>query len=275
MTPTPPPTKHLLLRLLPPIALVAMILTLLLGTAPGRDVWCRVLYPALVWLNVDHWFPATAEIPLLDLSGPDVAQPGTSARTLEVAKVDFIAARYTDIDYPCRVLDPGSGPTVRVRVRTWHPLDSRSLADTIRRTYLFHATDPEARLATEFVADWPWPEHAIDGKPVPLSIDFPPPVPGVPWEPTFDATAQLVLRAGTNAVPRLLSIATRTAPASYNALEAHILLCKILGVRPGGASDEWCGIRAPDWTAHRREHPDVRAIWTTYLETGTLPEVFQ
>ena len=134
MSATPPPTKHLLLRLLPPIALVAMILTLLLGTAPGRDVWCRVLYPALVWLNVDHWFPATAEIPLLDLSGPDVAQPGTSARTLEVAKVDFIALRCTDIDYTWRILDPGSGPTVRVRVRTWHPLDSRSLADTICRT---------------------------------------------------------------------------------------------------------------------------------------------
>lgn len=261
-----PRTRRRPRRILAALAITALTIAFLLGTEPGRIVWCTALYPVLVWFNVDRWFPATAEIPLLDVSGPDVAQAGSPARGMEVAKIGFIAGRFTDIDFGCRILDPGSGPSVRVRVRTWHPLQSRRLADSIRRAYLDHATDPGARLAAEFVTAPP-----VGTGSVPPSVDFPPPVPGVPWEPEFDATAQLVLRAGTNAVPRLLDIATRANPGWYNHLEAHILLCKILDIRPRGADDEWCGIRAADWTAHRRDAPDVRAIWTPYLETASLP----
>lgn len=272
---TPKPTPRHRRCFVTATAIAALAITFLLGTEPGRIVWCTALYPVLVWFNVDRWFPATAEIPLLDVSGPDVAQSGSPARAMEVAKVGFIAGRLTDIDFGWRILDPGSGPAVRVRVRTWHPLHSRHLADSIRRAYLDHATDPEAHLAAEFVTAPP--VGTPDGRPVPPSVDFPTPVPGIPWEPAFDATAQLVLRAGTNAVPRLLEIATRTNPGWYNPLEAHVLLCKILGVSPSGADDEWCGIRAATWALppQHRDTPDARSIWTAYRETGVLPEVFQ
>lgn len=273
MSATPPPAApRRPRRFVAAAAIAALAIAFLLGTEPGRIVWCTALYPVLVWFNVDRWFPATAEIPLLDVSGPDVAQAGSPARAMEVAKIGFIAGRFTDIDFGCRILDPGSGPSVRVRVRTWHPLQSRRLADSIRRAYLDHATDPGARLAAEFVTAPP-----VGTGSVPPSVDFPPPVPGVPWEPEFDATAQLVLRAGTNAVPRLLEIATRTNPGWYNPLEAHVLLCRILGVRPSGADDEWCGIRAATWALHphHRDTPDARSIWTAYRGTGVLPGVFQ
>lgn len=258
-------------RILAAVAIAALVFAFLLGTSPGHHVWCTALYPVLVWFNVDHWFPATAEIPLLDVSGPDVAEAASPARAMEVAKIDYIAARLTDIDFRSRVIDPGTGPSVRVAVRTWHPLRSRELADDIRDAYAGHATDPEAHLAVDFTTDWP--ERASGGNSIsiPPGVSFPAPVPGVPWEPAFDATAQLVLRAGTNAVPRLLEIATRTNPGWYNHLEAHILLCKILNVRAHGADDEWCGIRAADWFANRRDAPDVRAVWTPFRETGVLP----
>ena len=252
----------------PWVAGALVLATVLFFTPPGEVLWVGP-YPVLVWFHVDRWFPWSADIELMDVSGPDVEVAGSPARRLEVAKVGFLACRFTDIDFGWRILDPGSGPTVRVHVRTWHPLKSRRLAHAIRRAYAEHPADSEARLAVKFATDWP--EHTFDGERLPPSVDFPPPVRGVPWEPLFDETARLVLRAGTNAVPHLLEIATRTNPGWYNHLEAHVLLCKILGVRSRGADDEWCGIRASDWFENRRDTPDIRAIWTPFRDTGALP----
>lgn len=227
------------------------------------------LYPVLVWFNVDHWFRWTEDVALSDLSGSDVAEAGSVARAKETAKLSFAMRRCIDIDWGWKLLDPGTGTVVRVRVWTWHPLQSVSVARTIRDLYEAHAADPAARLAADFAT---WDQYGIDdGYRLPPAVDFPPAAPGVPWEPVFDETARLVLRAGTNAVPHLIEIATRTNPGWHNPLEAHVLLCKILGVRSRGADGEWCGIRAADWFGKRRDVPDVRAVWTPFRDTGTLP----
>ena len=243
--------------------------SVLLFTRPGEVLWVG-LYPVLVWFNVDHWFRWTEDVTLSDLSGGGVAEAGSVARAKEIAKLSVAMYRCIDIDWGWKLLDPGTGTVVRVRVWTWHPLQSVSLARTIRDFYETHAADPAARIAADF-ATW-WGPYGIDDEyTLPPPVDFPPVVPGVPWEPVFDENAQLVLRAGTNAVPQLLEIATRTNPGGCNPLEAHVLLCKILGVRSRGADGEWCGIRAADWFENRRDTPDVRAIWTPFRDTGALP----
>jgi hypothetical protein len=244
--------------------------SVLLFTPPGEVLWVG-LYPVLVWFNVDHWFRWTEDVALSDLSGSGVAEAGSVARAKEIAKLSVAMYRgLNTVDWGWKLLDPGTGTVVRVRVWTWHPLKSVSVARGIRNLYETHATDPEARIAADF-ATW-WGPYGIDDEyTLPPPVDFPPAASGVPWEPVFDENAQLVLRAGTNAVPHLLEIATCPNSGWDNPLEAHVLLCKILGVHSRGADDEWCGIRANDWFENRRDTPDVRAIWTLFRDTGALP----
>ena len=232
----------------------------------------QVVYlPMLVWFGVDRWFPASDTIALSNISGSDVDVAGTDARRLETAKIRYLCRLHTDVDESWNLVDPGTGPSVRVKVRGGSFWRARSLARTIRREYEGQATDPEARLAADFSA---WPERLLDDQTLPPSVDLRANASGDSLEPVFDGTAKLVLRAGTNAVPHLLELVTDTNRWAFP-IEAHILLCRILGVvQPDAAPDEWCGVRlvqnplVRDWKC---DHAVLSSYWERYRKTGELP----
>jgi len=114
------------------IAALAAFSAFLMSPA-GRSTWLSA-YGVLVWLNVDHAFPASADVPLADVADGQVLVPNSYARHREVAKLKWICARFTDVDFRWQVTDNG-GPSVRVKVRTWHPSDSTELLSAIRDGY--------------------------------------------------------------------------------------------------------------------------------------------
>ena len=230
-----------------------------------------VYYPVLVWFGVDRWFPASESIVLSDVSGPDVDVAGTDARRLEVAKLFYLCRLRTDVDESWNLADPGSGPSVRVKVRGGSFWRARDLARTIRREYERQTTDPEARLAADFAS---WPERLLDDRTLPPSVDLRATASGDSLEPVFDGTARLVLRAGTNAVPHLLELVTAPGQRSFP-IEAHILLCWILGViQPYAAPDEWCGVwlvQNPFFRDWKCDPVVLSSYWERYRKTGALP----
>ena len=230
-----------------------------------------VYYPVLVWFGVDRWFPASESITLSDVSGADVDVAGTDARRLETAKIRYLCRLHTDVDESWNLVVPSAGPSVRVKVRGGSFWRARTLARTIRREYEGQATDPEARLAADFSA---WPERLLDDQTLPPSVDLRATPSGNSLEPVFDGTAKLVLLAGTNAVPHLLELVTDTNRRAFP-IEAHILLCRILGVvQPYAAPDEWCGVwlvqnpLVRDWKC---DPAVLSSYWERYRKTGELP----
>ena len=133
-----------------------------------------------------------------------------------------------------------------------------------------------ARLAVDFAS---WPERLLDDRTLPPSVDLRAPAPGAPPEPVFDGTARLVLAAGTNAVPHLLELVCDDG-RWYYPVEAHVLLCSILGVSVPAAPDEWCGVRlvrSPMFEDQSRLECDKAALaaaWRSYRDTGALPVSF-
>ncbi len=207
-----------------------------LMTPAGRQIWLSA-YPVFIWFNVDHAFPAETDITLGTVSGPDVLAPGSNARRLEVAKVCLLCRIFVDVDFSWHVTDNG-GPTVRVKVRTWHPTDSRELVRHIREAYDAHASDPAAWLATEFVTYY---DRSLDDELLPESIFFPPSSDGTTPEPVLDGTARLVVVAGTNAVPHLLDKVAN--PRVWDAIATHILLHLILHPEDSPPAGTWHGLQ--------------------------------
>ena len=245
----------------------------------GVFAWAG-LYPVLCMFGVDHWFPADAVVELSDVSGPDAGRSGTDAHRLEVAKVVYLCRLHTDVDFSWRIVEDAAA-SVRLRFRTCHPWVSRRLAKGVKDAYDGQKTDPGAKLAVDF-ASWPerpWPRFLPDDWELPPSVDLRSPVPGAPPEPVFDGTARLVLAAGTNAVPRLLELVCDDG-RWYYPVEAHVLLCSILGVSVPAAPDEWCGVRlvrSPTFEDQTRLECDKAALaaaWRRYRETGELPVSF-
>ena len=245
----------------------------------GVAAWAG-LYPVLCLCGVDHWFPADAVVELSDVSGPDAGRSGTDAHRLEVAKVVYLCRLHTDVDFSWRIVED-AGASVRLRFRTCHPWVSRRLAKGVKEAYDGQKTDPGAKLAADF-ASWPerpWPRFLPDDWELPPSVDLRAPAPGAPPEPVFDGTARLVLAAGTNAVPRLLELVCDDG-RWYYPVEAHVLLCSILGVSVPAAPDEWCGVRlvrSPMFEDQSRLECDKAALaaaWRRYRETGELPVSF-
>ncbi len=238
----------------------------------GLSAWF-CLYPVLCVFNADHWFPATAAIELSDVSGPDAGQPGTDAHRLEFAKVVYLCRLHTDVDFSWRVVED-AGPSVQLRFRTCHPWISRRLAKSVKEAYDGQKTDSEARLAADFAS---WPERLLDDRTLPPSVDLRAPAPVAPPEPVFDGTARLVLAAGTNAVPHLLELACEDG-RWYYPVEAHVLLCSILGVSVPAAPDEWCGVRLvrnpPFEDRLEFDKAALAAAWRRYRDTGELPVSF-
>jgi hypothetical protein len=227
---------------LTPITIVLSVALALAGffaflmTPAGRPIWLSA-YPVLIWFNVDHAFPAETDIALGTVSGPDVLVPGSNARRLEVAKVCLLCRIFVDVDYSWHVTDTG-GPTVHVKVRTWHPTDSSELVRHIREAYDKHGADPTAWLATEFVTYY---SRSLDDDQLPESIYFPPSSDGIIPDPILDGTARLVVAAGTNAVPHLLDKVAN--PQAWDAIAAHILLHLILHPEDSSPAGTWHGLQ--------------------------------
>lgn len=146
-----------------PIAALAAFFAFLMSPA-GRSTWLAA-YGVLVWLNVDHAFPVSADIPLADVADGQVLVPNSYARLREVAKLKWICARFMDVDFRWQVTDNG-GPSVRIKVRTWHPSDSAELLRAIRGGYEGNLlSDRDAKGLEEYLATpGLWLPEGADGE---------------------------------------------------------------------------------------------------------------
>ena len=182
-------------------------------------------------------FERRETIELSDRSGPDVGVAGSAAREEELDRLRHLVAHV----YPHwekEVEDPGSGRTVRVRVKTPLPWRTRRELRSIRRDY--EAGDP-------------WPEiQALalrDYAKRPFGVEFDKPRAGVPIEPRFLRYARRVLASPRElVVPRLLEFAL-SDPADYtfedglDTLTVHALLCTALRVPDIPSTNAWQGVR--------------------------------
>ena len=202
-----------------------------------------ILVAAVCWLldsNItllDPRFEGRETIELSDRSGPDVGVAGSAAREEELDRLRLLVAHV----YPHwekEIEDPGSGRTVRVRVKTPLPWRTRRELRSIRRDY--EAGDP-------------WPEiRALafgDYAKRPFGVEFDKPCAGVPIEPRFLRYARRVLASPRElVVPRLLELALSN-PADYSleggldTLTVHVLLCAALRVPDVPSTNAWQGVR--------------------------------
>lgn len=114
------PAKALLLGIL-----LAAVLVLGTWLATGYNGWAgKACYKLLCPLGVDTWFPTETVVGL-----------SANAREADLARLEEVCARLVDIDWRCRVEEDADGQTARIKVRTWHPARSRTLAADIRKEF--------------------------------------------------------------------------------------------------------------------------------------------
>ena len=175
---------------------------------PGRMLWLLTVFPAMTRLdaavhlpfNPWHLFSASETIVLSNESGPDPDVAGSAARAREMAKLWYLVGKYKDVDDSVDIIDPGSGRTVEIVCRTWHPSDSRDLARTFRRLYERMTEEAGIADAAEFVTANAWGELDIEP-----SVRLPPPS-DAPYAPVLDATAQSLAARDPRDAEKMLGI---------------------------------------------------------------------
>ena len=176
---------------------------------PGRMLWLVTAFPAIAALdaavhlpfNPWHLFSASETIVLSDESGPDPDVAGSPARAREMAKLRYLVGKYKDVDDSVDIVDPGSGRTVEIVCRTWHPYDSRDLARTFRRLYERMTEDEGIADAAGFVSANVWDELDIEP-----SVLLPPPS-NAPYAPVLDVTARALASRAPRDAQTMLEIA--------------------------------------------------------------------
>ena len=213
-------------------ALAALVLLGAFFRSPlGRALWLLTVFPAMTRLdaavhlpfNPWHLFSASETIVLSDESGPDPDVAGSAARAREMAKLWYLVGKYKDVDDSVDIIDPGSGRTVEIVCRTWHPSDSRDLARTFRRLYERMTEEAGIADAAEFVTANAWGELDIEP-----SVRLPPPS-DAPYAPVLDATAQSLAARDPRDAEKMLGIVVDKVWLA-EASPVHILLCRVLRV---------------------------------------------
>ena len=226
-------------------ALAALVLLGAFFRSPlGRAPWLLTVFPAMVALdaavhlpfNPWHLFSASETIVLSDESGPDPDVAGSAARAREMAKLWYLVGKYKDVDDSVDIIDPGSGRTVEIVCRTWHPSDSRDLARTFRRLYERMPEEEGIADAAGFVAANAW--GALDIEP---SVRLPPPS-DAPYAPVLDATARSLAARGPRDAARMVEIAADHVWLT-DPYPVHVLLCRVLRVPDAPATNECYGMR--------------------------------
>ena len=226
-------------------------------------------------------FEGRETITLSDRSGPDVGVPGSAARTEELDRLSLLVGMV----YPHwekEVEDPGSGPIVRVRVKTPLPWHTRRELRSIRRDY--EAGDPWPEIRALAVGDY---------AKRPFGVEFDEPSAGVPVEPRFLRYARRIVASPREiVVPRLLEYALAN-PGDYafedglDLLTVHVLLCAALRVPDVPSTNAWQGVRLANeradfqgrtsdgWWGWWNDEPDrdarIAAFWTPYRDALGSP----
>ena len=226
-------------------ALAALVLLGAFFRSPlGRALWLLTVFPAMTRLdaavhlpfNPWHLFSASETIVLSDESGPDPDVAGSAARAREMAKLWYLVRKYKDVDDSVDIIDPGSGQTVEIVCRTWHPSDSRDLARTFRRLYERMTEEAGIADAAEFVTANAWGELDIEP-----SVRLPPPS-DAPYAPVLDATAQSLAARDPRDAEKMLGIVVDKVWLG-EASPVHILLCRVLRVPDAPTTNECYGLR--------------------------------
>ena len=221
-------------------------------------------------------FEGRETITLSDRSGPDVGVAGSAAREEELDRLSLLVGMV----YPHwekEVEDPGSGPVVRVRVKTPLPWHTRRELRSIRRDY--EAGDPWPEIRALAVGDY---------AKRPFGVEFDEPSAGVPVEPRLLRYARRIVASPREiVVPRLLEYALAD-PGDYafedglDLFTVHALLCAALRVPEVPSTNAWQGVRLANeradfqgrtsdgWWGWWNDEPDrnarIASFWAPYRD---------